>query len=43
MYAYNLTFAGQEYNYSAANANIMGVLTMVVAYVVQHVGTRKDS
>ena len=43
MYAYNLSFAGQQFNYSAAIAIIMGVLTMVVAYVVQLVGTRKDS
>ena len=27
MYAYNLSFAGQEYNYSAAIAIIMGILT----------------
>ena len=27
MYAYNLSFAGQEYNYSAAIAIVMGVLT----------------
>jgi multiple sugar transport system permease protein len=43
MYAYNLSFAGQQFNYSAAIAIIMGVLTMVVAYVVQLVGTRKDN
>jgi multiple sugar transport system permease protein len=43
MYAYNLSFAGQQFNYSAAIAIIMGVLTMVVAYVVQLVGTRKES
>jgi multiple sugar transport system permease protein len=43
MYAYNLSFAGQQYNYSAAIAIIMGVLTMAVAYVVQLVGSRKDS
>ncbi|MBA8813632.1 carbohydrate ABC transporter permease [Frigoribacterium faeni] len=43
MYAYNLSFAGQQYNYSAAIAIIMGVLTAVVAYVVQLSGSRKDS
>jgi multiple sugar transport system permease protein len=43
MYAYNLSFAGQQFNYSAAIAIIMGVLTMVVAYVVQLVGSRKDA
>ena len=35
MYAYNLSFAGQEYNYSAAIAIVMGVLTVIIAYVVQ--------
>jgi multiple sugar transport system permease protein len=43
MYAYNLAFAGQEYNYSAAIAIIMGVLTAVIAYVVQLTGTRRDA
>jgi multiple sugar transport system permease protein len=42
MYAYNLSFAGQEYNYSATIAIIMGIITMVIAYVVQLSGTRKD-
>ena len=42
MYAYNLSFAGQEYNYSAAIAIIMGIITMVIAYVVQLTGTRRD-
>lgn len=42
MYAYNLSFAGQQYNYSAAIAIIMGLLTMIVAYVVQLSGSRKD-
>jgi len=41
MYAYNLSFAGQEYNYSATIAIIMGVATMVIAYLVQRAGTRK--
>ena len=35
MYAYNLSFAGQQYNYSATVAIVMGVITMVIAYVVQ--------
>lgn len=43
MYAYNLSFAGQEYNYSATIAIVMGVLTMIIAYVVQLSGTRKDA
>ncbi|XBH20958.1 sugar ABC transporter permease [Jonesiaceae bacterium BS-20] len=42
MYAYNLAFSGQQHNYSATIALIMGVLTMVIAYSVQHFGTRKD-
>nr|WP_240895362.1 sugar ABC transporter permease [Kineococcus siccus] len=40
MYAFNLSFAGQQYNYAAAIAIIMGVLTAVVAYVVQVAGIR---
>jgi len=40
MYAYSLSFSGQQYNYSAAVAIVMGVLTMVVAYVVQLRGLR---
>lgn len=43
MYAYNLSFAGQQFNYAAAIAMIMGLLTVIVAYVVQLSGTRKDS
>ncbi|KTS01951.1 carbohydrate ABC transporter permease, partial [Microbacterium testaceum] len=35
MYAYNLSFAGQQYNYAATIAIIMGVITAVIAYVVQ--------
>lgn len=41
-YAYNLAFNGQEYNYSAAIAIVMGVLTVLVAYVVQRLGQRKQ-
>ncbi|GAB7192077.1 sugar ABC transporter permease [Kineococcus sp. NUM-3379] len=43
MYAYSLSFAGQQYNYSAAVAIVMGVLTMIVAYVVQLRGMRKGA
>ncbi len=43
MYAYNLSFAGQEYNYSATIAIVMGIVTMVIAYVVQLWGTRRDA
>ena len=42
LYAYNLSFNGQEYNYSATIAVIMGLLTVIVAYVVQRVGQRKQ-
>ncbi|MEA9986246.1 MULTISPECIES: carbohydrate ABC transporter permease [Subtercola] len=42
MYAYNLSFAGQQYNYSATIAIIMGVLTAVIAYIVQLRGSRKE-
>jgi len=41
MYAYSLSFSGQQYNYAATVAIIMGVITMVVAYVVQLRGTRE--
>jgi multiple sugar transport system permease protein len=43
MYAYNLSFAGQEYNYSATVAIIMGVITVIIAYLVQLGGMRKES
>jgi len=42
MYAYSLSFAGQQYNYAATVAIIMGVITMVIAYVVQLRGTRES-
>ncbi|WP_433795107.1 carbohydrate ABC transporter permease [Actinoplanes sp. CA-252034] len=35
IYAYQLSFAGQQINYSATIALIMGVTTMVVAYLFQ--------
>jgi multiple sugar transport system permease protein len=41
MYAYNLSFGGQQYNYSATVAIVMGVITAVIAYVVQLRGARK--
>jgi multiple sugar transport system permease protein len=43
MYAYNLSFAGQQYNYSATIAIIMGILTGVIAFVVQLRGSRKEA
>ncbi|WP_367128682.1 carbohydrate ABC transporter permease [Saccharothrix sp. HUAS TT1] len=42
LYAYSLSFSGQQYNTSATVAIVMGVLTMVVAYLVQLRGMRKD-
>jgi multiple sugar transport system permease protein len=41
MYAYSLSFAGQQYNHAATVAIIMGIITMVIAYVVQLRGTRE--
>jgi multiple sugar transport system permease protein len=41
MYAYNLSFGGQQYNYSAAVAIVMGVITAIIAYVVQLRGSRE--
>lgn len=42
MYAYNLSFNGQQYNASATVAIVMGVMTAVIAYVVQLRGSRKE-
>ena len=42
VYAYNLSFAGQQYNYSATVAIVMGVITAVIAYVVQVRGNRAE-
>jgi multiple sugar transport system permease protein len=42
MYAYQLSFSGQQYNYAATVAIIMGLITMVIAYVVQLRGTREN-
>jgi multiple sugar transport system permease protein len=41
MYAYSLSFSGQQYNYSATIAIIMGVITMIIAYAVQLRGMRQ--
>jgi multiple sugar transport system permease protein len=43
MYAYNLSFAGQQFNMAAAVAIVMGVITAVIAYVVQLRGTREEN
>ncbi|MCK6080206.1 sugar ABC transporter permease [Microbacterium sp. EYE_5] len=42
MYAYNLSFAGQQFNYSATVAIVMGVITAVIAYIVQVRGSRQE-
>jgi multiple sugar transport system permease protein len=41
LYAYSLSFAGQRLSYSATVAIVMGVITVVVAYLVQARGMRK--
>ncbi|MCJ1709130.1 carbohydrate ABC transporter permease [Microbacterium sp. VKM Ac-2923] len=43
MYAYNLSFAGQQYNYAATIAIIMGLITAIIAYVVQLRGSRQET
>jgi multiple sugar transport system permease protein len=43
MYAYTLSFAGGQYNLSATMALVIGILTMIAAYVVQRIGRRKDA
>ncbi|PYG01741.1 carbohydrate ABC transporter membrane protein 1, CUT1 family [Georgenia satyanarayanai] len=43
LYAYNLSFSGQQYNYAATVAIIMGLVTMVVAYAVQLRGMRREA
>ena len=40
-YAYSLSFSGQQQNYSATVAIVMGVITVVIAYLVQARGMRK--
>lgn len=42
MYAYNLSFVGQQVNYAATIAIIMGLITAIIAYVVQLRGNRKE-
>ncbi|HEX8507955.1 MAG TPA: sugar ABC transporter permease [Propionibacteriaceae bacterium] len=43
MYAYNLSFAGQQFNYAATVAIVMGLLTAAIAYVVQVRGSREEN
>jgi len=42
MYAYNLSFAGQQFNYAATVAIVMGVITAIIAYIVQVRGSREE-
>ncbi|GAB3161960.1 sugar ABC transporter permease [Myceligenerans halotolerans] len=42
MYAYNLSFLGQQVNYAATVAIVMGIATAVIAYVVQLRGMRQE-
>ncbi|UJP09224.1 sugar ABC transporter permease [Microbacterium sp. KUDC0406] len=42
MYAYTLSFAGQQFNYAATIAIIMGAITAIIAYVVQLRGSRAE-
>jgi len=42
MYAFNLSFAGQQHNYAATVAIVMGIVTAVIAYVVQLRGSREE-
>jgi multiple sugar transport system permease protein len=43
LYAYTLSFSGNQVNYAATVAIIMGVFTAVIAYIVQLRGTRRDA
>jgi multiple sugar transport system permease protein len=42
MYAFTLSFAGQQQNYAAAVAILMGIVTAIIAYVVQLRGSREE-
>lgn len=43
LYTFSLSFSGQQHNYAATVAIVMGVVTMIVAYVVQLRGMRKEA
>jgi multiple sugar transport system permease protein len=43
LYAYSLSFSGQQYNYSATVAIVMALVTMAIAYLVQVRGMRRGS
>lgn len=42
LYAFNLSFTGSQFNYAAAIAIVSGIITMVVAYLVQLGGEKKE-
>ncbi|AXG76482.1 carbohydrate ABC transporter permease [Streptomyces paludis] len=42
-YTYSLAFSGQQHNYAATVAIIMGIFTMIIAYAVQLRGMRKEA
>lgn len=42
LYAYNLAFSGRQFNYSAAIAVVLGLVTVVVAYLVQTLTARRE-
>ncbi|MGW8888637.1 carbohydrate ABC transporter permease [Streptomyces sp. NPDC055749] len=41
LYTYSLSFSGQQHNYAATVAIVMGVITVIIAYTVQLRGMRK--
>lgn len=43
LYSYSLAFSGRQLNYSATIALIMGVFTMIIAYVIQLRGIRSEA
>ncbi|MFC4865316.1 sugar ABC transporter permease [Streptomonospora arabica] len=43
LFTYSLAFAGQQHNYAATVAIVMGLITMVIAYTVQLRGMRKGA
>jgi multiple sugar transport system permease protein len=43
IYAYNLSFEGNQVSYAATVAIVMGLVTAVIAYIVQLRGTRRDA
>ncbi|WP_327092380.1 sugar ABC transporter permease [Nonomuraea sp. NBC_01738] len=43
MYAFNLSFAGSQFNYAAAIAIVSGVITMIIAFFAQSMGAKEQS